>query len=74
MADAVMGQPPNHHNVFRAIIKGVFFGFIIALLFIIASALLAGMGLTNTFLTNEAYMGLLGFFVGLGMETYPTLF
>ena len=74
MADATMGQPPNHHNLFRALIKGVLIGFAVALLFVIASALLAGMGLSNSFLTNDAYMGLFGFFVGLGLEVYPVLF
>jgi len=74
MADATMGQAPNHHNLFRALIKGVLIGFAVALLFVIAAALLGTMGLTTIFLTSPADMGLFGFFIGLGLEVYPVLF
>ena len=74
MADAVMGQAPNNHNLFRALIKGVLIGFAVSLLFVLAATLLSAMGLSNTFLTSGAYMGLFGFFVGLGLEVYPVLF
>jgi hypothetical protein len=79
MADATMGQAPNHHNLFRGLIKGVLVGFAVALLFVIAAALLSAMGLSAegtayAFLTTPAYMGLFGFFVGLGLEVYPILF
>jgi hypothetical protein len=31
-------------------------------------------GSAYAFLTTPAYMGLFGFFVGLGLEVYPSLF
>jgi len=74
MVDAIMGQAPNNHNIFRALIKGVLIGFPIALLFVIASALLLSFGLNTPFLTSPADMGLLGMFVGIGLEIYPLLF
>ena len=63
----------DNRNLFIGLIKGVLVGFAIALLFVIASALLSTMGVSNAFLTNIGAMGLFGFFLGLGLETYPFL-
>ncbi|MEM3431633.1 MAG: hypothetical protein QXM43_05415 [Desulfurococcaceae archaeon] len=63
----------NGHNVIKAFGKGIFLGIALVLPFAIAGALLGAMGLTYPFITNVGDMGLLGFFIGLGLEIYPVL-
>ncbi|MEM3860698.1 MAG: hypothetical protein QW478_15110 [Candidatus Micrarchaeaceae archaeon] len=70
---ANMPMPSNGHNIIKALGKGIFLGIALVLPFAVSGALLSAMGITYPFVTNIGDMGLLGFFIGLGIEIYPVL-
>ena len=63
----------DNSNVFKAAIKGVFVGFFAAFLFALFATEFHAMGATYPFLTSVPAMGLFGFILGFGLETYPAL-
>jgi len=70
---------PDNTPVFKALAKGVLFGFVFFFLFVLMSFLFGSLVPTSTtttaytFLTSPLDMGILGFFIGLGIEVYPVL-
>jgi len=67
----------DNTNVFKALAKGILFGFIFFFLFVLMSFLFGAFAPSTaaaySFLSNPLDMGILGFFVGLGIEVYPAL-
>jgi hypothetical protein len=66
-------QQVNNHPLFKAVLKGIFVGFVLFFIFAIMATLFASFGSTYAFLTSIPDMGLLGFFIGVGIEVYPAL-
>jgi hypothetical protein len=75
--NAARNQTPvtktNNHPLFKALVKGVFVGFILAFVFAIMASLFVSLGSTYAFLTSTPDMALFGFFIGVGLEVYPEL-
>ena len=78
MSVAVPSKPDDNRNLFKALLKGIFVGFILFFVFVLMAFLFAALGassssLAGAFLSSPIDMGILGFFIGIGLETYKEL-
>ena len=74
-------QQNDNRNLFRALLRGIFVGFILFFVFVLMAFLFGALVPVSSsssvpavgFLTSPLDMGILGFFIGVGLETYREL-
>jgi len=75
-------KPDDNRNLFKAFLKGIFVGFILFFIFVLIAFLFGSLIPASSssippaaaqFLSSPLDMGILGFFIGIGLETYREL-